>query len=85
MSESMNRRAFFGGLFAILPAATCYRRIWKEIAKTEMRHECLIKIGFSVNESEQIWKYIQYIEREAGSLIAIPFDLFSYTKTEATV
>jgi hypothetical protein len=32
----MNRRAFFGGLFAILPAATCYKRIWKEIAGTEM-------------------------------------------------
>jgi len=38
----MNRRNFIGGLFEILPAAICYKRIWKEIAKTEMPEESVI-------------------------------------------
>ena len=32
----MNRRNFLGGIVGILPAATCYARIWNEIARTEM-------------------------------------------------
>lgn len=31
-----------GGLFAILPAAACYKRIWKEIAKTELPVEAVL-------------------------------------------
>ena len=27
------RRQFISGLFSILPAATCYKRVWREVSK----------------------------------------------------
>lgn len=38
----MNRRKFLTGLFAILPAATCYQRIWKQLANTELDPAAMI-------------------------------------------
>lgn len=40
----MNRRNFITslGLFTVLPSASTYKRIWKEIAKTEINPQAII-------------------------------------------
>lgn len=67
----MNRRAFFGGLFAILPAATCYKRIWKELAKTELPAEALLGCsGSYVCHFGDVTVGWQLLEKEATQDVA---------------
>ena len=65
----MNRRAFFGGLISILPAATCYKRIWKEIAGTEMPFDCGFTTGLPTGPIPEPWITIIW-QNEDGVEIA---------------
>jgi len=59
----LKRREFLTGLFTILPAAVCYQRIWRDIAKTEMPGELLLIIDGSGKLPFTYWWNGEVFER----------------------